>query len=138
MTKERPDAAEQARDVATNCIALRVRRLGRRVSRLYDEAMREHDLTVAQFTLLSTMIVAGPVSPADLGRRLDLDKSTLSRSLRLMVKRGWIVRGVAAPKGLELMVLAAGRRLFAQAYPAWQTAQRDAAALMTTEAAAAR
>jgi DNA-binding MarR family transcriptional regulator len=109
----RADPAELARDVVSHCIAQRVRRLSRKVTRLYDGALRDHDLTIAQLTLLAALIASGPVSPAELARAVDLDPSTMSRNLRLLVDRGLIVRAVPAPRGLEIHVIAAGRRAFA-------------------------
>jgi DNA-binding MarR family transcriptional regulator len=129
------DAQELAADVASRCIALRVRRLGRLVTRIYDDAMRPFGLTVAQFSLLSAMINAGRLSPAELGRRLDLEKSTVSRNLARMTEHGWI-RAVPEARGVELRVEAAGRKLFERAHPAWETAQARAAELMTREALA--
>jgi DNA-binding MarR family transcriptional regulator len=124
-----------ARNVAGQCLALRSRRLARRVSRLYDEALRGHGVTVAQFGLLTAIIRSGTTSPTALSRALDLEKSTLSRNLALMVEHGWISSQPDGARGVSLRALAAGRRTFERAYPAWEAAQAQAATLMTREAA---
>lgn len=129
------DAESLARVVAGQCIARRVRRLARLVTRVYDDAMRPHGLTVAQFGILSALLRNGPVSPATLGRLLDLEKSTVSRNVARMAEHGWLaVEGDG--RGLELRVLAAGRRVFERAHPAWQAAQAEASSLMTAQALA--
>jgi DNA-binding MarR family transcriptional regulator len=125
-------AQELAADSASRCIAMRVRRLSRRVTRLYDDAMRPHGLTVAQFSLLSALILAGRMAPAELGRRLDLEKSTVSRNLARLGERGWI-RAVAKDGGVEISVASAGRALFTRAHPAWAAAQEHAEKMMTRE-----
>jgi hypothetical protein len=51
-----------------------------------------------------------------------------------MVEHGWISSHDGGGGGLELRVLAAGRRMFERSYPAWQAAQGQAASLMTREA----
>ena len=129
------DVDRQARGVGQQCVALKVRRLARRVTRLYDDALRPHGLTVAQFGLLTALIRLGPTSPAALARALDLEKSTLSRNLARMAEHGWISNDeAAAGRGVEIKVLAAGRRMFERTYPAWQAAQAQATSLMTQEA----
>jgi DNA-binding MarR family transcriptional regulator len=125
----------QARGVAQQCVALKVRRLARRITRLYDDALRPHGLTVAQFGLLTALIRVGPTTPAALGRSLDLEKSTLSRNLARMAEHGWISTDAADGRSVELKILAAGRRMFERAYPAWEEAQARATSLMTHEAA---
>ena len=130
----RPDAETLARSVAGQCIARRVRRLGRLVTRIYDDALRPHGLTTAQFGMMSAMILGSPMSPAELGRRFDLEKSTVSRNLVRMVERGWVTSTPGDARGVELKVTAAGRRLFALVHPAWQAAQAAASALLTAEA----
>jgi DNA-binding MarR family transcriptional regulator len=134
MSHAGDEADGLARNVAGQCLALRVRRLARRISRLYDDAMRPVGLTVSQFGLLSALIRVGPTSPANLARLLDLEKSTLSRNLARMADHGWISSHADGARGVELRVLAAGRRMFERAYPAWETAQAQAATLMTREA----
>lgn len=133
----RSDAQTLARAVAGQCIARRVRRLGRLVTRIYEDALRPHGLTTAQFGMLSAMILGSPMAPAELGRRLDLEKSTVSRNLARMVDRGWVTQTPGDARGVELRVTAVGRRLFEQVHPAWQAAQAAASALLTAEASRA-
>lgn len=115
------DAAE-----ALSCVALRARRLSRLVTRLYERALSGHDITIAQFTLLGAAVLEGPLKPARLARLLDLEKSTLSRNLRLMEAAGLlrIVSDGTGPAGHLVHVTGRGRRTLAGALPAWREAQR--------------
>jgi DNA-binding MarR family transcriptional regulator len=135
MKPPRNEAELLADGVGQQCIARRVRRLSRQITRIYDDAMRPIGLTVAQFGMLSAMIRVGVTSPAAVGRMLDLEKSTVSRNLARMVEHGW-VSSEAGLRGVELKVLPAGRRMFERAHPAWESAQTEAAELMKTEAKA--
>jgi len=129
----KPSEAEAVRAAAeaTRCIALRARRLSRLVTRLFEEALRGHGITVAQFTLLGATILEGPLQPARLGRMLDLEKSTLSRNLRLLEEAG-LVR-ISSPEdgtGKRAIVTERGRRALVDALPAWRRAQVRAVAAL--------
>lgn len=52
--------------------------------------MRGTGLTVHQFTLLTTLILAGPLTIAALAEHLGIDRTTLSRNVRLGAERGLV------------------------------------------------
>lgn len=122
---EELDEAAKAAAEGTRCIALRARRLSRLVTRLFEQALRDQGITVAQFTLIGATILEGPVRPARLARLLDLEKSTLSRNLRLLEAAGLLrIEGAAA--GQLVHATERGKRTLVRALPAWRTAQRRA------------
>lgn len=124
----------QARAIATSCIARRARQLARNVSRIYDDALREHGIKISQLNLLVAVATSQPVQPSALAMALDLEKSTLSRNLKRMADNQWIridsghderSRLVSAtPEGLSLLTTI---------YPAWQKAQRSARQLISQD-----
>jgi DNA-binding MarR family transcriptional regulator len=109
--------------VARGCLASRVRMLGRVVSALYQEELDPHGLTVGQYNILTALCLAGHMSPVALSARLRLEKSTVSRNLRLMIASGW-VHAEGNGRGQKLSPTARGQRVFQAAFPAWQKAQR--------------
>ena len=111
------------------CLAFRVRRLNRRVTRIYDAVLRPHGLTVAQFNMVVALGLGLDLRAGDLSRALDLEKSTLSRNLKRLIER----RLVSVNAERVLRLTAAGRRLVMRALPAWREAQREAAAALRTE-----
>lgn len=72
------------------CASATLRRASRAVSRLYDEEMNDVEMRGTQFTLLQVLEKAGPISQGRLGELLALDSTTLTRSLRLVQKEGWV------------------------------------------------
>jgi DNA-binding MarR family transcriptional regulator len=73
---------------------MRVARLHRVIARFYVQALQAAELTQPQLEVLTIRIsAAGPVGPAALAARLMLERSTISRNLALMQKRGWAARG---------------------------------------------
>jgi len=108
---------------------VRVRRLGRRITRIYDGALASHGIGIAQLNLLAAIAVSGRVRPIDLTRLLDVEKSTLSRDLKRMEQLGWIRSDPAqARRGRSLTLTTAGSRLLIEAGPAWEKAQARALA----------
>ncbi len=106
------------------CVCATIRRASRAVTQLYDQSLRAHGLEAPQFALLTLLERMGETSQADMGRRFDLDKTTVSRNLRLLKQRGWI-ETVAGADGRErrIALTAAGRRQLAAARPTWKKAQ---------------
>jgi DNA-binding MarR family transcriptional regulator len=80
---------------------------------------------------------ARPVRPAALAATLMLERSTVSRNLALMEKRGWVavVETSATGRAMSVTITAAGRAAFTVASTAWRRAQADAANMLGPDAA---
>lgn len=113
---------------------MRSRRLSRVISKLYDDALRELSLSSAQLNQLVAISVGQTLGmrAIDLGKALDIEKSTLSRNLSRMQEAGWI-RQIPQGKHLLLELTPAGEALLRQAYPRWQAAQASAEQLLGGE-----
>src|SRR6187397_2708577 len=68
-------AKREALDIATGCLASRVRYLDRQLARIYDGALRSHGVTGAQLGMLVAVALAGPTTASWVGQRLELEKS---------------------------------------------------------------
>jgi DNA-binding MarR family transcriptional regulator len=118
-------AADAARIIASQCLAIRARRLQRGITRIYDAALREHGLSAAQLGVLVAVTLAPDPQPRNLCAVLDVEKSTLSRNLSLMAAKGWIAIERSG-RSKNLALTASGAALLERALPAWQRAQRAA------------
>jgi DNA-binding MarR family transcriptional regulator len=114
------DAHRHAAEIARDCMASRVRRLERLLTRIYDDALREHGLTGSQLAMLVAIQLSGKTTAAVVGRRLELEKSTVSRNLARLAAAGF----VDASDGLR--ITADGAAAIAACHPAWRQAQRKA------------
>jgi len=114
------DVTRQAAEIAGDCMASRVRRLERQLTRIYDDALRGHGLTGSQLGLLVAAQLMGKTTAADVGRRLDLEKSTVSRNLARLASAGLI----DVSDGLQ--ITPRGAAAIAACHPAWRDAQRRA------------
>jgi DNA-binding MarR family transcriptional regulator len=114
------------------CACASARRAARAVTQLYDTHLRAAGIEGTQFALLSVLGSIGPCSQAAIGQRFLLDKTTLSRNLTLLKKRGWIDAARAEDgRGRRITLSAAGRRRLEAARPAWRRAQAQLRASMT-------
>ena len=118
-----------AQEIAQECLAVRLRKINRVVTNTYDQALRPLGLKVSQMNILVVAERLGTARPGDIGRVLDIEASTLSRNLERMRRRGWIeaLEDESDARSQPFRLTAEGRRLLADAYPAWRLAQDQAA-----------
>lgn len=106
------------------CACANLRRAARAVTRLYNHETRREKIEVTQFTLLMALEQTGEVSQGTLGRMLALDSTTLTRTLELLKKRGWIQEKEGDDRRFRMIALtAAGRTKFQRTLPHWKRAQ---------------
>ena len=80
--------------IATSCIAGRLRLLNRVVTNLYDDALRPFGMKLSQGNVLAVTAKLGVARPAQVCDILELDTSTLSRTVDRMVEQ-WLARNPA-------------------------------------------
>jgi DNA-binding MarR family transcriptional regulator len=93
--------------------------------------MKPLGLRITQFAVLGQLAGAGgpaaqtSVSITALARRLGLDRSTLGRNVRPLIKAGLVVmEGGADRRAHTLALTGSGRALLGRAVPLWRAAQR--------------
>lgn len=93
------------------------------MTRSYEEALRGTGLTLPQFTLLALVTIRGPVTAVEIGRLLDIEKSTLSRTIGKMMEKGWLEDFHTDEGRQGIITTLAGRDTLAKAIPFWRDAQ---------------
>jgi len=106
------------------CTNLKLRQLSRRVKRHYDAIVSATGLKNTQYSLLSHVVVLGPIQLSALAAKMQLDPSTLTRNLQPLIAHGWLAlepgddarsrRVIATPEGQALRT---------EAQRAWKRAQ---------------
>ncbi len=106
------------------CACATLRRATRVVTQLYEDAFRQVGLTAPQFTVMSVLKAFGEMPHCRLGELLATDATTLTRTLQLMTRRGWLVTSKGKDRRQRLIRLsAAGMELYEQAKPVWLEVQ---------------
>lgn len=108
------------------CTNLKLRQLARVVTRHYDRFVAATGLKNTQYSLLSHVVLLGPVRPTDLARRMRIDASTLTRNLQPLVAQGWVrIDPGADARSRRVEATSAGRVKREQGRRAWKQAQLD-------------
>jgi len=127
--RQRPDSRTSAAAASTaakpqGCTNLKLRQLSRAVTRHYDAHVAPLGLKNTQYSLLSHVVLLGPIQPSELAARMRLDASTLTRNLQPLLAQGWLVQGPGADARSRLLeATESGRALRAEGQRAWKTAQ---------------
>jgi len=106
------------------CASANLRRAARVVTQFYEEALRPTGIRSTQFTLLQALTRAPGLSQKQLAELLGMDSTTLTRTLALLRKRGWVTSQAGDDRReLRLGLTRAGIREYQRTLPYWQSAQ---------------
>lgn len=102
-----------------------LRRAARAITRHYDEHLAASGLTIARYSLLSTVAMLGEPPLSRLGRDLAMERTTLLRNLKPLVDEGLVAVGPArAGRAKVARLTARGDKALERARPYWRAAQR--------------
>ncbi|QDK82508.1 winged helix-turn-helix transcriptional regulator [Spirosoma sp. KCTC 42546] len=77
-------------DTEAYCIAGRLRMLARIMTGRYNDAFTQEGVTFAQAGLLMHIFALPGVRQSELSKRLQIEKSAMSRDVQLLQKNGWL------------------------------------------------
>jgi DNA-binding MarR family transcriptional regulator len=107
------------------CACANLRRAARVVTQFYDGVLRPSGLRATQFTLLQALNLAPAISQKQLAELLEIDSTTLTRTLALLRRKGWLRSEAGTDRReLRLSLTAAGQREYKRVLPYWQSAQK--------------
>jgi DNA-binding MarR family transcriptional regulator len=130
-TTSRPKSARAAiatGSIAENpqplvCTGARLRRLTRRVTAFYEHHMRDSGLKLSQYSLL-VQLSDVPQALTTLADRMEIDRTTLTRSLQPLLEQGWVAESSGTDARQRLFVrTASGTRARNAARKYWRQAQ---------------
>ena len=110
-------------EAAVSCACQQVRMAARAVTRAYDRALRPSGLRSTQFTILVAASVAGGIPLHRLAKILGLERTTLTRNLAAIERKGLIKVAEIDGRTRNVIVLPAGEELLTQALLLWDQAQ---------------
>lgn len=129
MGKTRALSERKATEAALHCACFNLRKAARAVTQLYDEALRPAGLRVTQFTLLVSLRLRGRAAVTQLAEGAVTDRTTLTRNLRVLQRRGLIrIRPAEHDRRVrEASLTARGHAALFEAYPLWEKVQAEVA-----------
>jgi DNA-binding MarR family transcriptional regulator len=116
------------------CVCYNLRKATRTVSQLYDRYLKPLDLRITQLTLLAVVKFCQPVKVGRLAQYAVLDRTTATRNLGPLERRG-LIRVEAGEDRRERLVslTRGGEEILHQAYPLWRQAQEELVSRLGTE-----
>ena len=107
------------------CACQNLRRFSRVVTRIYDQELRRAGLEITQFGLLTALAKVGEANQKRLSAGFAMDSTTLTRTLGLLRKQGWVHARRGKDRRERLFSLTeAGKRQMTTAQPHWERAER--------------
>jgi len=108
-----------------NCACFSVRKAARAITKQFDCALAPSRLEATQFSVLAGLAAARRFTISELADWLGLDRTTLSRNLRPLVRKGYVSLSRDVDQRRRIVRLtASGRRKLTTAFPLWRSAQR--------------
>jgi DNA-binding MarR family transcriptional regulator len=106
------------------CAVYNLRRTTRLVSQAYDRALRPLGLKITQFSLLVAAHTLDDLVLTKLAKNMGMDRTTLSRNLRLLEKKGMVrIEKGEDQRELRVALTDQGYGILKQAIPLWEKAQ---------------
>ncbi len=125
MRKTRADAApaDANEAIEPGCVVLRMRRVARVLTRLYDDALAPTGLTAVQFGTLGTLASMGPSALAQIAEATGHERTVTWRGLQPLIQRGLVRRVEGSGRAGRYEISAAGTELHDIAHRHWQAVQ---------------
>ena len=125
MTSTLESRHASAGRITWQCACFNSRRAARAVTRFYDDMLAPTGLKATQLTMLGAISIAGTPRMSELAEMLALDKTTLTRNLKLLEAAGLITIVAGADRRARVVALSQeGEAALERALPLWKEAQR--------------
>ena len=106
------------------CAHANLRQATRVISQLYDATLKPVGVKATQFTMLAVLANHGELPLTKLAEILVIDRTTLTRNLQPLVKKGWLKIGREDDERVKLIsITSEGQSMVREATPYWQRAQ---------------
>lgn len=110
----------------TPCHCTRLHRSEENVTRFYDRCLRPSGVTARQYALLRQIQLHLGCSVRELADVTELDRSTLTRNLKVLFRQEYIVdRKKMGKRNSQLYLTPVGEKVCKQANTLWEKAQRE-------------
>jgi DNA-binding MarR family transcriptional regulator len=111
-------------EVQQSCLSMALRQAARTLTQRYDAAFSTAGIRSTQFSVLVALAQAPSVPLSRLAEALIMDRTTLTRNLAPLVRRGLVAESGAEDKRVRSYALTPrGKQLLARALPDWKSAQ---------------
>lgn len=115
------------KDIETDldsCVCFNLRKAARAITQIYDDVFRPIELRATQFTVLAHISLFAPITVSRLADLMVMDRTTLTRNLRPLQKRGLLEVTSGNDRRTRVVTLTErGENMLSQALPLWKNVQ---------------
>ena len=110
----------------TDCYSIALCRAENALTAFYDERLKEAGITVKQFCLLKNLKGLQEANTGELAERVNLERSTLTRNIQILIARGWIYdRAEAGRRAHQYALTEEGMQILEKASKIWDEVQKE-------------
>ena len=114
----------RCKEIGRSCVCYNLRRAARATTRLYDDFLRPSGLRSTQYSMLMVTRVLGPVTLTKLAEMTVTERTTLTRNLTILEKKGLIVIEPGKDRReRQVSITERGLEVLMEAIPLWEAAQ---------------
>jgi len=111
-------------EIGRTCVCFNIRKAARAITHLYDKFLRPAGLRATQFTLLMAARINGPVTLTRMAKITVMDRTTLTRNLVVLARKGFItIQSGEDRREREVSLTTPGHEILQKAVPLWTRAQ---------------
>ena len=111
---------------AVPCVGFNTRRATRLITQYYDKALAPAGLRSTQYSLMNALSMLGEASMQDMTIIMAMDRTTLTRNLSPLLKKGLVKVSVGSDRrSRPIQITARGKSTLEKALPYWQKAQSN-------------
>jgi len=111
-------------DAARDCACFNLRKAARAVTQMYEAALAPTGIHATQFSVLVALALADGAPLSRVADALVMDRTTLTRNLRPLARRGWVrIKAGEDRRERNLSLTRSARAALDRALPLWQQAQ---------------
>jgi DNA-binding MarR family transcriptional regulator len=126
MMADAPTTLDSAKckEIGRSCAGYNLRRATRAITRLYDDFLRPSGLRSTQYAVLVAAKLRGPVALTKLADMTVTERTTLTRNLTILEKKGFIhIEAGSDRRERQVTITEQGQEALMAAIPLWEKAQ---------------
>lgn len=110
--------------VNRECACFNFRKIARAITQFFDRHLEPHELKTTQFTLLINLAAGSSKTLSDMAETLGMDRTTLTRNLKPLLKLGLIqFKGSPDKRSKVYALTKEGSLILEKTMPLWKKAQ---------------
>lgn len=118
---------------AKECYCESIRHIASQITKLYDRQIKKAGITCQQFSTLECIREMQPVSVTELSRKMGLDRTSLSRNLKIMKSNFLIEDHGEKGRSRQIVLSEYGKTTLLEAEKQWERAQENLESMFDPE-----